>query len=55
MIERGEAGCPVDRISRIEAARLQPQKEYGPIWPEVAKEPPSKRRREGELFQIDVV
>ncbi len=57
MVELGEGGCPIDRISRIEAARLTLQQrfEYGPIWPDVDREPSNKRIREGELHQIDVV
>jgi len=58
MIERGEAGCQIDKTSRIESTRLRvivERREYGPIWPDVVKEPIEKRRRDGELHQIDVV
>lgn len=56
MTERGESGCRIDRISRIETARLHAQKriEYGPIWPDVGVKLIEKRRIEGNLCQIDV-
>ena len=57
MTERGESGCRIDRISRIETARLHAQKriEYGPIWPDTVNEPIEKEQRKGNLYQIDVV
>lgn len=58
MNERGEAGCPIDKISRINGACLCPKVhhfEYGPIWPDKVDQPVEKRLGEGELYQIDVV
>lgn len=58
MAERGEAGCPIDKISMIDGTCSRPKVhrfEYGPIWPDKVDLPVKKRLGDGELYQIDVV